>query len=197
MRFTSKKFVNYYTKKQLKDKEKCIETIVSIYVNFYSKVYSYSSASSTASSMNSFTNLRVRISMAIPRKSDVNAEITGEFGKRKLSASAQIPRQKRIMAAPTKNASMRLFQSSPTVGLCLKSLWRIIGSSYHISRKIAKNSHVSSLHWGATRCSPFYFLLHLVYLGEWVDYCEFIFIIWARSSCLGCRSIRAHPLCTC
>lgn len=92
--------------------------------------------------MNSLTNRRVSMRMPIQRNREVKADMTGYSGKRKLSASAQMPRQKRIMAAPTKNASIRLFQSSLMVGLCLKSLWRIMRKFYHILQRKANNPQI-------------------------------------------------------
>lgn len=79
--------------------------------------YSNSSASSTASSMNWFTKLRESIRMPTQMKSDMSPDIVGWLGRRYISARFQTPRQNRMIAEPTRNASSRLFQRSTTVGL--------------------------------------------------------------------------------
>ena len=100
----------YYMKKERKDKGKNLSQST-----IFLSSYSNSSASSTASSMNWFTKCRVSTSIPIPIPSDANDEIIGWSGKRNWSARFHIPRQNRIMAEPTRNASRRLFQSSARV----------------------------------------------------------------------------------
>ena len=81
--------------------------------------YSNSSASSTASSMNWFTKLRESIRMPTQIKTETSEDNRGRHGKRKRSARFQTPRQKRMIADPTRSASRRLFQSSARVCLFL------------------------------------------------------------------------------
>lgn len=103
----------YYMKKTTKNNQKIQPRWMDFSFNIF---YSNSSASSTASSINWLTKLRVSIRIATPIQSDTMAEYVGYPGKRYIFASSHMPRQKSMIAEPTRNASSRLFQRSSRVG---------------------------------------------------------------------------------